>query len=94
MKRLCFALVVLFALSSAAYGRDTAARRGRVDKRSPQSAAQVEKEPPCQAYVVMEASTGKILEGNNIDIRWPPASVAKLMLAPSWPKNSSEGMSS
>jgi len=34
-----------------------------------------------QAYVVMEASTGKILEGANTHLRWPPASITKLMLA-------------
>jgi D-alanyl-D-alanine carboxypeptidase (penicillin-binding protein 5/6) len=29
----------------------------------------------------MEASTGKILEGANTHLRWPPASITKLMLA-------------
>lgn len=67
-------------LSGAAYARDTATRKGRAEQRAPQSAP-VEKEPPFQAYVVMEASTGKILEGSNVDLRWPPASIVKLMLA-------------
>lgn len=79
MKRLLFALLILFVLSNAAHAWG-AQRKGRVDKRGPQSAAQVEKEPPCQGYIVMEASTGKVLEGNNMDLPWPPASVAKLML--------------
>jgi D-alanyl-D-alanine carboxypeptidase (penicillin-binding protein 5/6) len=34
-----------------------------------------------KTYIVMEARTGKILEGHNTHIRWPPASVTKLMLS-------------
>ena len=34
-----------------------------------------------QAYIVLNASTGRILEANNAFLKWPPASLAKLMLA-------------
>lgn len=78
MKRLILAVVLVFVLSSPAYARQTA-RAGRVEREA-NHPSQSEKEPPCQAYVVVEASTGKMLEGQNTDVPWPPASVAKLML--------------
>ncbi|MBQ4491894.1 MAG: serine hydrolase [Deltaproteobacteria bacterium] len=34
-----------------------------------------------QAYAVADAATGAILEGENIDMLWPPASVTKIMLS-------------
>jgi D-alanyl-D-alanine carboxypeptidase (penicillin-binding protein 5/6) len=40
-----------------------------------------EGEPSYQAYIVVEATTGKVLEGQNIHLRWPPASITKLMVA-------------
>jgi D-alanyl-D-alanine carboxypeptidase (penicillin-binding protein 5/6) len=40
-----------------------------------------EEEPPYKAYIVAEATTGKVLEGQNIHLRWPPASITKLMVA-------------
>ena len=38
-------------------------------------------EPPCKAYVVMEANTGKVLEEQNMHEKRAPASMAKLMTA-------------
>jgi D-alanyl-D-alanine carboxypeptidase (penicillin-binding protein 5/6) len=34
-----------------------------------------------QAYMVLNATTGQILEANNAFLKWPPASLTKLMLA-------------
>ena len=34
-----------------------------------------------QAYIVLNATTGRILEANNAFLKWPPASLTKLMLA-------------
>ena len=39
-----------------------------------------EKQDPYKAFIVTEASTGNILEGENIHLKWPPASITKLML--------------
>ena len=41
------------------------------------------KEPqlPYKAYIVVEANTGKVIEGENIDVKRPPASITKLMVA-------------
>jgi D-alanyl-D-alanine carboxypeptidase (penicillin-binding protein 5/6) len=80
MKRLVLAVLFLFALSNAADARQTTQKKGRPDGRA-RGAMASEKEPPCQSFIVVEASTGMILEGENIDTPWPPASVAKLMLA-------------
>jgi serine-type D-Ala-D-Ala carboxypeptidase (penicillin-binding protein 5/6) len=80
MKRLILAVVVLFALSNAAYARQST-QKGRSDRRAAQKAAETEREAPCQSYIVVEESTGKILDGKEFDTPWPPASVAKLMLA-------------
>jgi D-alanyl-D-alanine carboxypeptidase (penicillin-binding protein 5/6) len=81
MKRLVLAVVVLFVLSNAAYARQSTHKKERLDRRSAQSAMETEREAPCQGYIVMEASTGIILEGKDFDTPLPPASVAKLMLA-------------
>jgi D-alanyl-D-alanine carboxypeptidase (penicillin-binding protein 5/6) len=40
-----------------------------------------EEEPPYQAYMVVEAATGKVLEGQQVHLKWPPASITKLMVA-------------
>ena len=40
-----------------------------------------EKEDACKAYMVIEGSTGRMLEGENIHLKWPPASITKLMSA-------------
>jgi D-alanyl-D-alanine carboxypeptidase (penicillin-binding protein 5/6) len=34
-----------------------------------------------EAYAVAEAADGKVLEGQNLNVRWPQASLTKLMLA-------------
>ena len=34
-----------------------------------------------QAYLVLNVTTGRILEANNAFLKWPPASLTKLMLA-------------
>jgi D-alanyl-D-alanine carboxypeptidase (penicillin-binding protein 5/6) len=41
------------------------------------------KEPqtPYKAYIIVEANTGKIIEGENVDVKRPPASITKLMVA-------------
>jgi serine-type D-Ala-D-Ala carboxypeptidase (penicillin-binding protein 5/6) len=81
MKRLCIiALIVLFG-ATITEGRTTARKKAApVGK---QTAAKEAKEPqlPYKAYIVVEANTGKIIEGENIDVKRPPASITKLMVA-------------
>lgn len=49
----------------------------------PSSAAQkaAESQPPYKAFIVVEAETGMMVEGENIHQPYPPASITKLMLA-------------
>jgi D-alanyl-D-alanine carboxypeptidase (penicillin-binding protein 5/6) len=35
----------------------------------------------CEAYAVADAADGRVIEGRNLQLRWPMASVTKLMLA-------------
>jgi D-alanyl-D-alanine carboxypeptidase (penicillin-binding protein 5/6) len=37
--------------------------------------------PVCEAFAVADAADGRVLEGRNLQMRWPMASVTKLMLA-------------
>jgi D-alanyl-D-alanine carboxypeptidase (penicillin-binding protein 5/6) len=75
--------LLLAMISSVAYARPTSPKKARPDGKAPQAKAsvQAEKEDPYKAYIVVEGSTGRVLEGENIHLKWPPASVAKLMLA-------------
>jgi len=51
------------------------------DQKASQTQASSAKEEPCKSYIVMEAITGKVIEGDNIHLKRPPASVVKLMVA-------------
>jgi D-alanyl-D-alanine carboxypeptidase (penicillin-binding protein 5/6) len=83
MKRWIFVLVLLLFAVTPAHGRTTQHKKVRTRTPAPQPQANQtqEQEDPDQAYLVMEASTGKILEGANTHLRWPPASITKLMVA-------------
>jgi len=68
-------LIVLFLILFAVTAADA---RTKSKKQVPDVK---EEEPACQAYIVVEAATGKILEGRETHLKWPPASVTKLMPA-------------
>jgi D-alanyl-D-alanine carboxypeptidase (penicillin-binding protein 5/6) len=51
------------------------------DQKASQTQASSAKEDPYKSYIVMEAITGKVIEGDNIHLKRPPASVVKLMVA-------------
>jgi D-alanyl-D-alanine carboxypeptidase (penicillin-binding protein 5/6) len=63
--------LILFAVS-------TADARSRTKKSPVDTNGE---EPPCKAYIVVEAATGKVLEGEQVHLKWPPASITKLMVA-------------
>jgi len=81
MRRVIVFLLVIVFLSTAADARTRSKKRGASENESPKSEVAAEKEDSCVAYMVVEGSTGKVLEGENIHKKWPPASIAKLMLA-------------
>jgi len=85
MKRWLIPLLVIFLSVSVAFARQGTTKKTRTEKKLSQktekSKKQKEQEEPYKAVLVAEASTGKIIEENNIHLRWPPASITKLMVA-------------
>ena len=70
-------LALVFILS---WGEYSFARPVKGKAKKQVAAAKQTAEEPCKAFIVMEATTGKVLEGDNIHTKRPPASVTKLML--------------
>lgn len=83
MRRWILVLVLLLFAVSPAYGRAAPQKKARPQTPAPQNQTKesLDQEEPCKAYVVMESSTGKVLEGANTHLRWPPASITKLMVS-------------
>jgi D-alanyl-D-alanine carboxypeptidase (penicillin-binding protein 5/6) len=95
MQRIAFAaVIVLFAAHGVFGGEPLAATKTTVASAAkPQLAAKPKAPPkalpapavqarlPYEAYAVADAETGTVLEGLNINLPWPQASLTKLMLA-------------
>jgi D-alanyl-D-alanine carboxypeptidase (penicillin-binding protein 5/6) len=79
MKRWFVVVLILFLSITIADAKP--ARKVHVDQGTSKAKASAEKEEPYKAYIVMEAATGKIFEGENIHEKRSPASVVKLMVA-------------
>lgn len=81
MKRLFVIALVLFFWATITEAVP-AARKKTASVGKPTATKQA-KEPqtPYKAYIVVEANTGKVLDGENIDIKRPLASITKLMVA-------------
>jgi len=86
MKRLIVVvLLALFACHSAFAGQTST---GKKLAKTPSSKSALvrpvqatEPKAPFEAYAVADAADGKLLEGLNVNHRWPQASLTKLMLA-------------
>lgn len=78
-------LLALFTVHGAFAGQASAPSKAPLPKKSkPRVAAPVRTpQPPApfEAYAVAEADDGRVLEGRNLTLRWPLASLTKLMLA-------------
>ena len=83
MRKWILVLVLLLFAVTPAHGRTSADKKSRSRTQASQTQAKEvrDSEKPYEAYIVMEASTGKVLEGDNTHLRWPPASITKLMIA-------------
>jgi D-alanyl-D-alanine carboxypeptidase (penicillin-binding protein 5/6) len=84
MKRWMIALALVFFACQAAFGGQTPpkGKPGLKAKARPVAVVpSAEPKPPFEAYVVADAVDGKVLEGRNLHLRWPQASLTKLMLA-------------
>ncbi len=81
MKKIIIGFVFLFLCTNLVYGKSAVFKGTQRAKSISQANLEKEKQDLYRAYLVMEASTGKVLEGENIHLKWPPASITKLMLA-------------
>ena len=81
-KWLVVVLIVLFS-AGLVQARSSGPKKNRGAKKSTQTKVQVRAVPeePYKAFIVVEARSGKVLEGENIHLKRAPASVVKLMLA-------------
>ncbi len=78
-----FVLFCFFVASGGAFATTAhaKARKPHGSRRPAAAAAEKAADAPCQAYVVTEGWTGKVLEEQNMHERRAPASMVKLMLA-------------
>jgi D-alanyl-D-alanine carboxypeptidase (penicillin-binding protein 5/6) len=81
MKKWIVVGLILIFWAHLAYGKQITYKKVRPGKNISRDKVYAEKEDPFKAYIVMEGSTGKILEGENTHLKWPPASITKLILA-------------
>ena len=93
MKKCLVAVFIILFCTGLVYGRPVSHKNVRASKKTASQAkkpkplptqntkAAVVKEEPYKAYLVMDARTGKILEGENMRLKRAPASVVKLMVA-------------
>ena len=79
MKRLFILLLILFLVIPFADAEG--ARKAHGTQKASKAQATSEKEEPYKSYIVMEAMSGKVIEGENIHLKRSPASVVKLMVA-------------
>jgi D-alanyl-D-alanine carboxypeptidase (penicillin-binding protein 5/6) len=76
MKRLLIAVLAVSLLAAPAWAKSKRVHHVKKAK----TTAPAEKRPPYKAFIIMEAQSGNVLEGENIHLPLPPASVTKLML--------------
>ncbi|HNS14988.1 MAG TPA: D-alanyl-D-alanine carboxypeptidase family protein [Syntrophorhabdaceae bacterium] len=81
VKKWIIIALALFLWVGIADAAPAASRKAKATKRRPQAAKIKSDQEPYKAYIVMEAATGKVLEGENIHQKRPPASITKLMVA-------------
>jgi serine-type D-Ala-D-Ala carboxypeptidase (penicillin-binding protein 5/6) len=95
MKRIAFAAVILLFAAQGVFGGELLATtkttgaaaakfqlaaKPKIPPKA-QPAPTVQARPPYEAYAVADAETGTVLEGLNIQLAWPQASLTKIMLA-------------
>lgn len=80
MKRWMTAFVLVLFACQGAFGGQASPPQKRSPKLRPRPVATVPK-PAFEAFAVADAADGSVLEGLNMHLRWPQASLTKLMLA-------------
>ncbi|OPY70577.1 MAG: D-alanyl-D-alanine carboxypeptidase DacF precursor [Syntrophorhabdaceae bacterium PtaU1.Bin034] len=73
-------ILSFFFFADAAFAKRGAVKKGHV-RQAVAAKAEKTAEGPCKAYIIMEATSGKVLEEQNMHEKRPPASMTKLMVA-------------
>ncbi len=83
MKKTLVIILTLLLWVGLAYGKANSPKKHvkTSNKDSTKVQAATKDVSPYKAYVVVEASSGKVIEGENTNVKRPPASVIKLMVA-------------
>jgi D-alanyl-D-alanine carboxypeptidase (penicillin-binding protein 5/6) len=88
MKQLVLAVFLALVFVHGAFGGQapppSKGKAVTAPKKKPRAVAPARPAPPqtpFEAYAVADAADGQILEGRNLQLRWPQASLTKLMLA-------------
>jgi serine-type D-Ala-D-Ala carboxypeptidase (penicillin-binding protein 5/6) len=86
MKKWLIIGLVIILTATLAYGRSAGQKKARPTKKAEttaktKTATKAVPQEPYKAYLVMDARNGQVLEGENVHLKRPPASVVKLMVA-------------
>ncbi len=81
MKRIFIIALVLVFWATITEARPADRKKAAAGGKPAASRQAKEPQEPYKAYIIVEADTGKIIEGENIDVKRPPASITKLMVA-------------
>ena len=79
-KWLVVGLIILFT-AGLVQGKSLPLTKEEAPKKAAEFGPGSKKQEPYKAYILVEATSGKVLEGENIHLKRPPASVVKLMVA-------------
>jgi D-alanyl-D-alanine carboxypeptidase (penicillin-binding protein 5/6) len=81
MKKWFILGLIMLIWSGVSDARHAKSKKPQPSQEAPQIQDETAKENPYRAFVIVEGSTGKVLDGENIHLKWPPASITKLMVA-------------
>ena len=86
MKRFFVAILIVMVWVAASDARPAGHKKAEPAKKQTATGGRAsekgkEPAPPYKAFIVVEANTGKVIEGENEHEKRPPASIAKLMVA-------------
>ena len=80
MKKYLIAFSLILFWICPVYGKHNVPAKKKIIPKKTVSTQTVEKQEPFHSIVVAEANSGRVLEEYNPHLKWPPASVTKLML--------------
>jgi D-alanyl-D-alanine carboxypeptidase (penicillin-binding protein 5/6) len=81
MKKWFILGLIILIWAGVSDARHTKPKKTQHSQIARRTRTETERQSPYKAYIVVEGSTGKVLEGENIHLKWPPASITKLMVA-------------